>query len=283
MYMNGEIHLGRHIIGAGDRVDIIGPCAAQSREQVMESAQAVRNFGHVAFRACVFKPRTSPSPFEGVGESGYHWLAEASGLGLVVSTELRDGDSVRRLAESVFDINPSANILVWVGSRNTDHVNVRSIGQAAAEDPRISVGHKNPMHYKDHHTDWIGLVEHLRSGGLVDERVVLVHRGFAVNRFMPNPHGMKNVVDHDVAMRVSEQTGLPILLDLSHPAGRAELVNVVAEGAREYPYRGFMIEAAPEHRIAEAITDRPQHVTIEVAHHIVLADIQYRRRVHLAA
>lgn len=273
-----EFHVGRIALSPDERLDIVGPCAAQSRRQVMECAREVASYGIRGFRACVFKPRTEPYTFEGVGSRGYPWLAEASDLGLVVATELRTGRQVRKLAEILFDHNPNASLVVWVGSRNTDHVNVRSIGRAAAEDSRISVGHKNPMHLKHGaHPDWVGLVNHLRSGGMSDDHVFLVHRGFSVNDDTHNPDGMKNLPNHEVAMRVSEKLGLPIIMDLSHPAGVASKVELVAEGARLYDYRGLMIEAATPPRISEAKTDKAQHVTVAEAAAIIQRDIVARR------
>lgn len=279
--MRSELHIGRMILQEDQRLDIVGPCAAQSRDQVMECAQEVKAYGISAFRACVFKPRTAPAPFEGVGAEGYEWLAEATKLGLTAATELRHGDDVRRFAERLLAVNENANAIIWVGSRNTDHLNVRSIGQAVAEYPCLSVGHKNPLHLKEDHNDWIGLIDHLRSGGVADEHVFLVHRGFAVNKYMPNPHGYKNIPEHEVAMHVAERTGLPIIMDLSHPAGRSDLVRTVAEETVDYGYRGFMIEAAPLRRIEEAITDKPQHVTIHEAVEIIRKDNASRKDVGL--
>jgi 3-deoxy-D-arabino-heptulosonate 7-phosphate (DAHP) synthase len=242
-----------------ERIDIFGPCAAETREQVLQCAWGVKERGRRIERASLFKPRTRPSDFEGVGLAGAPWFAEVSRMGITVGTEALLPDHVTDLIKAV-DVSGGdpAKILFWLGSRNQNQHIQRGVAERIKMDApsEVKLLIKNQPWNDEVH--WLGIVDYVLGVGLPPERLILCHRGFCANGH-DNPYGFRNLPDFEMAMRVKEKTGLPMLLDPSHIGGSVEKVFKVVEMASPYNFDGWMVEAHPDP--AKAETDAEQQLT----------------------
>ena len=229
---------------------ISGPCSAESEEQVLETCQRLAATGKVqALRAGIWKPRTKPGGFEGVGAKGLPWLKKASELtGLPTAVEVATARHVEDCLHFGVD-------LVWVGARTTGNpFSVQEIANAL-RGVDIPVLVKNPIHPELEL--WMGAVERLQGAGLT--QVGLIHRGFSSygNTDFRNapmwhlPIEMKRRLPH-----------LPLLNDPSHICGRRDTLFAVAQQALNLDFDGTMIES---HRDPDnAWSDAKQQITPEV-------------------
>jgi len=236
---------------------IAGPCSAENREQILfslEQAQA-RNVDFV--RISLWKPRTKPG-FEGLKEEGIPLLVEAAQMGINPATEVLVAEQAQAVMDQVLPaLGPNGKLMLWIGARNQNHYVQRGIAQVAAQDPRVHLMLKNQPWHSDSH--WEGIVEHALEGGIARENLVLCHRGFTPDVHHPNPSGLRNVADSDLAMQVREKTQMPMLLDVSHIAGAADKIEEVAMEMLEHAYDGLVIEVHPNPRFAW--TDAKQQIT----------------------
>ena len=228
---------------------ISGPCAAESREQVLTTARQLAKVGVSIFRAGVWKPRTEPGSFEGVGEQALEWLAEAQAeTGIPAATEVATPEHVR------LAINHGLRVL-WLGARTT--TNPFLVQQIADEIHHSSFTNlliliKNPV--SPDVRLWKGAIERIRKAGVT--QVYAVHRGFQTGQ--PSPYRNAPVWSVPFALKL-EKPDVPLLLDPSHMAGDAALVPELSRQAMRLGYNGLMIEShcAP----AEARSDRNQQLT----------------------
>lgn len=229
---------------------ISGPCSAETEDQVLDTCQRLAATGKVqALRAGIWKPRTKPGGFEGVGAKGLPWLKKASELtGLPVAVEVATAKHVEDCLHFGVD-------LLWVGARTTGNpFSVQEIANSL-RGVDIPVLVKNPIHPELEL--WVGAVERLQGVGL--KQVGLIHRGFASygNTDFRNapmwhlPIEMKRRLPH-----------LPILNDPSHICGRRDTLFAVAQQALNLDFDGTMIES---HRDPDnAWSDAKQQITPEV-------------------
>ncbi|WP_375417247.1 chorismate mutase [uncultured Hymenobacter sp.] len=229
---------------------ISGPCSAETEDQVLDTCQRLAATGKVqALRAGIWKPRTKPGGFEGVGAKGLPWLKKASELtGLPVAVEVATAKHVEDCLHFGVD-------LLWVGARTTGNpFSVQEIANSL-RGVEIPVLVKNPTHAELEL--WMGAVERLQGVGL--KQVGLIHRGFASygNTDFRNapmwhlPIEMKRRLPH-----------LPILNDPSHICGRRDTLFAVAQQALNLDFDGTMIES---HRDPDnAWSDAKQQITPEV-------------------
>lgn len=239
---------------------IAGPCAAETEAQVLSAATQLRALGVTEFRACLWKPRTEPG-FDGVKEEGIPWLVTASLLGLTVSTEVMQARQVAQLADAVHDQNADQEIIVWNGSRHQNHFDLLEIAQEVKGREKVTLALKNqPWPDKRH---WLGMVDHVLSTGLSEERILLCHRGFFPGPHDPNPEGFRNWMDLEMMLTVQEQTQLPMILDPSHIGGKREKVKNLITWVLEsgLPIQGLMVEVHPNPDVAW--TDAVQQLTIQ--------------------
>ena len=228
---------------------ISGPCAAESREQVLTTARQLAKVGVSIFRAGVWKPRTEPGSFEGVGEQALEWLAEAQAeTGIPAATEVATPEHVR------LAINHGLRVL-WLGARTT--TNPFLVQQIADEIHHSSFTNlqiliKNPV--SPDVRLWKGAIERIRKAGV--KQVYAVHRGFQTGQ--PSPYRNAPVWSVPFALKLGKPD-VPLLLDPSHMAGDAALVPELSRQAMRLGYNGLMIEShcAP----AEARSDRNQQLT----------------------
>ena len=232
------IRVGATAIGASELVLIAGPCAVESREQMLAAAQAVRAAGGGLLRGGAYKPRTSPYGFQGLGEKGLELLAEAgAAVGLPVVTEV--------LEPSLVDVVSSYADVLQIGSRNMANTPLlRAVGRA-----RRPVMLKRGMAATV--DEWLLAAEYVLAEG--NEQVILCERG--VRGFEPH---LRNLLDPAVVPLLRTLTHLPVIVDPSHAAGRRDLVAPAACAAIAAGADGVMIEVHPDP--ASALTDGPQAV-----------------------
>jgi chorismate mutase len=226
---------------------IAGPCSAESERQVISTARALAKSPHVkAFRAGIWKPRTRPNSFEGVGETGLKWLkAVKAETSLPTTTEVANARHVEICLDSGIDI-------LWIGARTTVNPFLVQEIADALKGVDVPVLVKNPINAEL--GLWIGAIERLYHAGI--RKLAAVHRGFSTYvemdyRNRPNwqiPIELKRLLPN-----------LPLICDPSHIAGNRKLIEPVSQTALDLGIQGLMIETHidPEH----ALSDSKQQIT----------------------
>lgn len=243
---------------SGKKIIIAGPCAAETHSQVVNCAKELKKRKIDGIRACLWKPRTQPG-FEGIAEKGIPWLAEAAEMRIAVATEVMLPEHVTSLVEGLNQVNGGAQMILWIGSRNQNHLIQKQIAQRLlTEGPETALLMlKNQPWLDERH--WLGIFEHIIAAGFPKERVLLCHRGFSPNG-NPNPNSLRNMPDFEMAMRVKEKTGRPMLLDPSHIGGSQDNVFKIVKKSLDFNFNGFMVEVHPNP--AQAFTDARQQLNI---------------------
>ena len=243
------------------RINILGPCSARERGQVVDVAEALLKEGVHIERACLWKPRTRPGGFEGVGVAGIPWLAEVTNMGITIATEVMEPGHVTDLMQGLqSNGGDQRNAIMWFGSRKQDHRVQRAIAKRMLEETpnEVKLLIKNqPWFSKEH---WEGIVEHVIAAGFPNDRIILCHRGFAPGKNEPNPQGFRNLPDFQTAIEVKNATNLPMIIDASHIGGTREKVLAVLSQAPHWAFDGVMIEVDSEPE--KALTDKSQQLSI---------------------
>ncbi|MBQ8256648.1 MAG: bifunctional 3-deoxy-7-phosphoheptulonate synthase/chorismate mutase type II [Bacteroidaceae bacterium] len=225
---------------------IAGPCSAESEEQVMAVASSLATMGVGLFRAGIWKPRTRPGCFEGVGARGLEWLANVKKeYSMPVTTEVATAVHVEAALAAGIDV-------LWVGARTvTNPFAVQEIAEAL-RGVDVPVLVKNPVNPD---IDlWVGAFERLYNCGV--SRLGAIHRGFSAygEKFYRNapqwqiPLELKNRFPH-----------LFLVCDPSHIAGKSELVQELAQQAMDLNFDALMVEV--HHEPACALSDARQQIT----------------------
>ena len=241
---------------------IAGPCSAETREQVMETAKGLVSLQPSYFRAGIWKPRTRPGEFEGSGNPALEWMKEAKATyGLKICTEVANANHVELALNAGFD-------MLWIGARTTTNpFSVQEIADALrGVDMPIMV--KNPIN-----PDlklWVGAIERLYNVGVVN--VSAIHRGFSVYEIAKYRNNPNWQIPIDLKQELPQ---LPLLCDPSHITGDASMLLEVAQKAIDLKYDGLMLETHCNPR--EAWTDAKQQVSpAELAE--LLAKLHFRDR-----
>lgn len=227
---------------------VAGPCSAESQDQAMEVASGLHDRGVHLFRAGLWKPRTRPGSFSGVGDAGLEWLTNIrTELGMKVSTEVAHPEHLDKVLKAGVDV-------VWIGARTT--ANPFSVQQLAdaLKGVDIPVLVKNPIN--PDLSLWIGAVERLQLAGIED--IGLIHRGFSFF----NSGKYRNSPLWQIAIEM--HTAFPeymMLCDVSHICGVRELLPDVAQSAMDLAYDGLMVEAHPDPN--NALSDSAQQITLD--------------------
>lgn len=246
-----------------NQIFIVGPCALESREQMLETVKNSRELGVDFVRLSLWKPRTKPG-FEGVGEAGIDWVVEAAKMGVNPGVEPILPEHAAKVAEAILTRAPKAKLLLWIGARNQNHMIQREIARIAAQDARIYLMVKNQVWSNEKH--WEGIVEHVLDGGIKPSRLLLCHRGFAP--WGANPQGYRNVPDYDMTLRMKEKTKLPMIFDPSHTGGSVEKVfKIAAEALEHHEFDGYIVEVHPNPKIA--LSDAHQQLTWKEFHKLL--------------
>ena len=217
-----NLHLNHPVV-------IAGPCSAETEEQVLKIAHSLKNTDVSFFRAGIWKPRTRPGMFEGVGALGLQWLQRVKDeTGLKTATEVANKDHVKLALEHDID-------MLWIGARST--VSPFIIQEIADElkgtDKIILV--KNPVN-----PDlplWIGALERLQRAGI--EKLGVIHRGFSTYEKTK----YRNIPEWQLVIELQNKyPNLPIICDPSHITGKRDLIFDVSQTALDLNFEGLMIE-----------------------------------------
>ena len=227
-------------------VVIAGPCSAETADQVLETARGLKAIGIEVFRAGIWKPRTRPNSFEGVGSEGLEWLKLVkSEVGMLTATEVANVKHVYEALRAGVDI-------LWIGARTSANPFAMQEVADALKGVDIPVFVKNPVN-PDVEL-WVGAVERVLGAGL--KKVGVIHRGFSSfekTRF-------RNVPQWQLPIEFRRRMpGIPMICDPSHISGCTELLQEVSQKALDLNFDGLIIES---HRNpAEAWSDAKQQVT----------------------
>lgn len=226
---------------------IAGPCSAESEEQVHDAcAQVATNANVKVLRAGIWKPRTRPNSFEGLGEVALPWLVDAGRKNdLPVTTEVANAKHVEAALKAGVDV-------LWIGARTT--VNPFAVQEIAdaLNGVKIPVMVKNPIN-----PDlmlWIGAFERLNKSGIDD--LVAIHRGFSIY----NHPKYRNIPNWEIPIALKEEfPDIPLICDPSHISGKREGLLEVAQKAMDLNFDGLMIESHPHPD--KALSDPKQQIT----------------------
>lgn len=240
---------------------IAGPCSAETEEQVLKIAHQLKETDTTVFRAGIWKPRTRPGNFEGVGALGLKWLQKAKKeTGLLTTTEVANANHVDLALKHDVDI-------LWVGARTTvSPFIVQEIADALKGTDKI-VLIKNPVN-----PDlplWLGAVERFYEAGV--KKLGVIHRGFSTyekTKYRNNPEWQ---IPIDLQNSFPD---LPLLLDPSHIAGRRDIIFDLCQTALDLNYDGLMIET--HHDPENAWSDAKQQITPKTLDQITI-DLRIRK------
>jgi 3-deoxy-7-phosphoheptulonate synthase len=228
-------------MGGNKKLVIAGPCSVESREQILEIAHAVKEAGATALRGGAYKPRTSPYSFQGHGELGLQWLAEArEQTGLPIVTEVMEPELVPLVAQY-------ADVL-QIGARNMQNYALLN----AAGESQHTVLLKRGMSATIE--ELLMAAEYILQHG--NNRVMLCERG--IRTFETET---RNTFDLNAVVALKQLTHLPVVADPSHAVGKWEYVEGVALGAIAAGADGLIIEVHPEP--SQAWSDGRQSLTYD--------------------
>lgn len=225
---------------------IAGPCSAETEEQVMNTAIQLKDVGASVFRAGIWKPRTRPNTFEGVGVKGLRWLKKVKErTGMLTTTEVANAQHVYEAIKYGVDI-------LWIGARTTvNPFTIQEIAEAMSGID-IPVMVKNPVN-PDVEL-WLGAIERLQAVGI--SRIGVIHRGFSSyseNRYRNSPNWQ---IPLELKRR---RPDLPFICDPSHIGGQRSLLQEISQKAMDLNFDGLMIETHIEPD--SAWSDAKQQIT----------------------
>lgn len=241
------VRVGETAIGGGRMTVIAGPCAVESRDQMLRVARAVKTAGADMLRGDAFKPRTSPYTFPGMGKAALEILAEAREVtGLPFVAEVLDPRDVE-MVSSYAD-------MLRIGTRNmSNHALLREVGRQSRP-VQLKRGRAATV------DEWIDAAEHVLSEG--NGQIVLVERG--VRGF---DGSARNTLDITAVPVAKKRTHLPVMVDPSHSSGRRDLVAPLARAAIAAGADGVMVDVHPAPE--EALVDGAQALRPEEFEHLM--------------
>lgn len=235
-------------------VVIAGPCSAETEEQVMETAKDLAKNGVRIFRAGIWKPRTKPGGFEGVGSVGLTWLQEVKKeTGMLVATEVANKQHVEEALNAGVDV-------LWIGARTSANPFAMQEIADSLVGADVPVLVKNPVN-PDLEL-WIGAMQRIYNAGI--RQIGAIHRGFSaygkhLYRNMPQWH-----IPIELRRRMPELT---LICDPSHIGGKRELVAPLSQQAMDMGFDGLIVESHCDPD--RAWSDKSQQVTPEVLNFIL--------------
>ncbi len=225
---------------------IAGPCSAETEAQVLQIAHELKDSDVSIFRAGIWKPRTRPGGFEGVGAIGLKWLQRAKAeTGLLMAVEVANAAHVKLALEHDIDV-------LWIGARTTvNPFAVQEIADALQGTDKIVLV-KNPVN--PDLALWMGGVERLHAAGI--KKLGVIHRGFSTYEKTK----YRNIPEWQIPIELQSRfPDLPLICDPSHITGKRDMIQEVSQQALDLNYDGLMIETHidPNH----AWSDAAQQVT----------------------
>ena len=240
------VPLSQWEIGCCGRLMIAGPCSAESPDQLKKTACGLKNKGVNLFRAGIWKPRTRPGLFEGIGEKGLSWLKEAGDLaGIAVATEIAQPEQVELCLK--YGINA-----FWIGARTSANpFAVAEIAQAL-KGVDVPVMVKNPVNPD---IDlWIGALERIALMGV--NKLAAIHRGFSTYHKSTYRNSPLWRIPVELRRRVPS---LPLICDPSHISGNREHLLTISQIALDLLFDGLIMEV--HCNPGEALSDAGQQIT----------------------
>jgi chorismate mutase len=228
---------------------IAGPCSAETEAQVMAIAHQLKESNTSILRAGIWKPRTRPGSFEGVGKVGLPWLQRArEETGLKLAIEVANKDHVEQALKADIDV-------LWIGARSTvSPFIVQEIGDALEGTDKIILI-KNPVN--PDLSLWMGAVERLQKSNI--KNLGVIHRGFSTyqkSKYRNNP-------EWQIAIDFQNNfPDIPLILDPSHMGGRRDLIFDLSQTGLDLNYDGLMIET--HNNPDQAWSDAAQQITPQV-------------------
>jgi len=233
--VNGVTIGGKEIIMMG------GPCAVESSLQMRQSAETVKRAGGKILRGGVYKPRTSPYSFQGLGLEGLNYLVQAAKeQNLLCVTEVVDAYSLELIADKVD--------LLQIGARNMQNYELLKLAGKSKKPIILKRGLSATIE------EWLLAAEYILAAG--NPQVILCERG--IRTFEPST---RNTLDLSAVGVVKELSHLPVIVDPSHAAGRRDIIASLSKAAIAAGADGLLIETHPNP--AEAVSDGPQSLTPE--------------------
>ena len=244
-------------------IAIAGPCSAETEEQLLETCRKIKELDITMLRAGIWKPRTRPGTFEGVGEEGLKWFQQVKKeLDMPITTEVANPQHVELALKYDVDV-------LWIGARST--VNPFTVQEIAdsLKGVDIPVIIKNPIN--PDLALWMGAIERIYNSGI--RQIAALHRGFS--SFEKTKY--RNIPMWQIPISLkSKMPSLPLLCDPSHIGGTRDLIQPISQKALDLNYDGLMIET--HYNPDEAWSDAKQQVTPERLGEI-LDSIQIRKPV----
>jgi 3-deoxy-7-phosphoheptulonate synthase len=235
------VEIGDVRLGEDPLVVIAGPCAVESWDQIMATAQAVKAHGGQILRGGTFKPRTSPYSFQGLGWEGLEMLEQAGkAFGLPIVTEVLSPDDVEGVAAK-------ADVL-QIGARNMQNFTLLSAVGRTHRPVMLKRGMSASI------DEWLQAAEYILAEG--NQQVFLCERG--IRTFETST---RNTLDLSAVPVLQHRSHLPVVVDPSHAAGDRGLVAPLAHAAAAIGASGVMVEVHPEPEAA--LSDGPQSLTFE--------------------
>ena len=233
---------------------IAGPCSAETEEQVIETARALAAEGVRIYRAGLWKPRTKPGGFEGVGAAGIPWLQRVKReTGMCTATEVATREHVDMALRGGVD-------LLWIGARTAANPFAMQEIADALRGRDVPVLVKNPV--SPDLELWIGAIERIHNAGI--RRLGAIHRGFtSIDRSLYRNHPMW-AIPIELHRRLPK---LEIFCDPSHIGGRRELIAPLSQQAMDLGFDGLVVEAHCSPNCAWS--DKAQQVTPEALAYII--------------
>lgn len=222
---------------------IAGPCAIESREQILDIGRQVNESVVHVLRTQLWKPRTKPTSFQGVGEKGLPWIEEVKEeTGLPVACEV--------MAEEHVDATRNIVDVLWVGSRNMQNY---SLLNKIAEDNRPVILKRGMIATVE---ECMGAAEYIGK-----DRIIMCERGIRTGA-----DAMRFTLDLNGALTLKHDYKMPVIIDPSHPAGRSDMVEPLALAGIAAGLDGIVVEV--HNNPAEALSDANQQITPEQFHQL---------------
>lgn len=226
---------------------ICGPCSAETEDQLMETARQLAELGKVdIFRAGIWKPRTRPDAFEGVGKEGLKWLRDVRReTGLPTATEVANANHVNEALKFGVDV-------LWIGARTSANPFAMQEIADALQGVETTVLIKNPVN-PDLEL-WIGAIERINRAGI--NQIGAVHRGFSAYERTTYRNQPKWQLPIELRRALPE---IPLICDPSHIGGARRFIYEISQKAMDLNYDGLMIESHCDP--SKALSDKNQQLT----------------------
>lgn len=242
-----------------NKVIIAGPCALENRQSLKAVVRVMHSLGIRMVRASLWKPRTAPG-WDGAGLAGlYTLLDETLPLGIIPATEILSATQVLAIVEIMKNFGEHGKIILWVGSRNQNHFELRAIAKILADaGPQFILIYKNQMWEDEKH--WQGIGDHILKAGFPKDRLLACHRGFAPGR-ATNQEGYRNLPNFEMAMEIKQKMDVPMLIDPSHIGGSQNKCLDIFKQSKAYDFDGALVEV--HESPTRALTDSQQQLDFE--------------------